>query len=1476
MSWRLLFTFIISVFTSFSLYAVQCSDIFPGPQTFASNPFETLESGVTCNGVTCVPSTFTQADPLPGGNPSNNFSSTSMSAGVYEYGGWGLGDGAEVTFTGSGTAVVYFLDNDVVINKETKINVGGNPANVLLIFKGKLKIDVDAKINAFIYVKGSETVIEERVEINGAVSAKLKLSLKKDGTYIHNSSNVNELDPQGFCDATPVLEFSCDSTFPLTPSAFINSSEKDNLTPITISTATEIGGSNENNFGIININSGGELSFSSDFTNYYIEEINVLESKTGSAILNFKAGDYYIGEFESYADTTINIIGSGKVRIFLRDHSDFEGDTDINEGGDFEQLLIYGYDKVHFKNTSSMVGFVNATGDLDIKDSTDFNGKYYSGGNLKLTTSGSVTNACATPVEPAELVAKYTLEESSWSGSNSVLDSSGNNNHASPVGSIFSTLVDPVSCQALGIPTNTSKTTRDAINTGVDVNTLGDQGSIAFWYRNNTKWDTGSSDKVLFDASTSSGAQFLMYIWHGGFLEFEATEPDGDRAERYTSAKSYAASEWVHIAVTWDAINDSVKIYLNGVSQSLTDQTGKSLTQGLHTDMGELYFGDNNHTTASALGDSADGSMDEIHVYKNVLTQVEVDAIYVDVNDCVTPIVSCAAVFPSSYNFADQISERLTNFPTNNATADLTSTATIPRGNNFYEDSNLGSADEIFIGVAGAETTARVYLSAGVAWHNAKINQSGNPEDLIFIVDGGVIISGDDTVINAIIYAKGGATVSGNGTINGAVSTVGVAAISSTINFNASYIGNADFDNMCTTPTLDHFEIIHDGNGLTCAEESVTIKACTNAHGVTCTESTDAVTLNFRAGGIIKSTPTFIGSTSINFNHTVVNPALTLSINSPSITPTNNLECINGGSNSCDMNFAEAGFILDVNSGSDIASCASTNLTIKAVKLSDTGLSCAPAFTGSQSIDFIFNHVNPITANASTVVPVLASSNMAVAGDSQNRSITFDGNGEATLALHYNDAGRISIDVSENVFSGVSPASINKDFYPSKLIVSAKKIDNSLLNNTDAFGDPKLIAGENFNIFIEGQCADVANTVTSNYQPQGNTNVELSVQQQAPITATGTLTTGGGAIINATDLATTTWVDINESTLSFNAKYSEVGIINLAAQDTNYLDNTISTGGNVTVGRFIPDHFEVSIASGSFQDSCTIGANDFTYIGQSFNYDILSKPELTITAHNTDHNITKNYTESGYQKLVNTDIDRTFPAADTSKDGSIFGTKMTVSPATSAGDLVVDSAGVMKYTFKSSDSFTYNKDDNSLTTPFTVEYDISLTNMQESDSVNAFAGLLPMTIRPTGSNLRFGRWNIENGYGPETEDIPLRMQTQYWDGNNFVTNTDDVCTAYDAAIVANRTIENISLDPALTSSSGTGSFTLGLSEIIMSKPSDNPASQGQVRFIYTATPAWLKYDWDGNGSYSENPSGIAAFGLYRGNDRIISWREVGN
>lgn len=911
---------------------------------------------------------------------------------------------------------------------------------------------------------------------------------------------------------------------------------------------------------------------------------------------------------------------------------------------------------------------------------------------------GTSRDAVSCNVEP---IAKYNLEESTWSGSNSILDSSGSNFHASPLGNISSTLLNPISCQAVDIPDNNNLATRDAIDTGVDVNTLGDQGSIAFWYRSNDEWDGPSSAKVLFDASTSSNAQFSMYIWPGGYLAFEASEPNGNRTGRYTDQSSIAANTWVHIVVTWNAKSDDIKIYVNGVSNTAPLYMENTLTQGLNVNLDTLYFGDNNSTTESELGGSADGSIDEIHLFSHVLTQIQVNAIYADTPPC---------------------------------------------------------------------------------------------------------------------------------------------------------------------DTIHHFEINHDAQGLTCLVEPLTLKACADE---ACTATIDTPTeVQIFAGGELKQTVTVIGETSTSFNH-LVEETITLSSDQT-------YTCNNGSNTSCGISFANAGFLLDVNSGSDVSSCESVNFEIKAVKLSDSGVSCAPAFTGSQDLDVSFSYSNPTFG---TKLPLISNANMATSGQSQTRSIIFDAAGEATLPVEYADAGTLTFTLSEKVSSGVSSATISKDFIPSKIVLTAYKLDDVLLNNVTPDGNPKQVAAEGFKFNYSGQCSD--NTETPNYIPQSSSAVALDVRHILPSSGTsvlGDLTVGVDltndvTVINASNSTDENWQTINTTEKEFLASYDEVGIISVNIKDNNYLGSTINALSFLDVGRFYPSYFDVTVTDNSFENA---GATDFTYIGQPFGY--FNVPLLTITAQNASGVKTQNYTETSFQKLIAANITRTFPLADTVVNGIDNATKMVVEATTSTGDLIKLSNGVMHYSFSPSDTFTYTKDSNSEVSEFTVSYDILINSIIDSDSVGINVNTtLPLIIQPTGGFQRFGRLVLANSFGPETSALIQSFEVEFLNtSGNFQRNSDD-----DSSVITNVGSHWSFTNPTndiiisdLLISGNVGSFTGGQFQNIYLLSGDK---QGAIDIKYT-TPTWLKYNWSGNVSnlHDENANATATFGVYRGNDRIISWREIGN
>ena len=195
--------------------------------------------------------------------------------------------------------------------------------------------------------------------------------------------------------------------------------------------------------------------------------------------------------------------------------------------------------------------------------------------------------------------------------------------------------------------------------------------------------------------------------------------------------------------------------------------------------------------------------------------------------------------------------------------------------------------------------------------------------------------------------------------------------------------------------------------------------------------------------------------------------------------------------------------------------------------------------------------------------------------------------------------------------------------------------------------------------------------------------------------------------------------------------------------------------------------------------------------------------------------------------------------------------------------------GVLHYQLSDSDNFFYNRSANALVAPFTADIDVSIASIIDTDSVNVTTTI---AASPTGVDIRFGRWVLNNSFGSETSNLPQPMQIEHFDGTAFVVTSNNNCVTYDASKVS---LTNISLDPALSSVvGGTGNIIAGKTQALELEATGS-GNQGQIGVSYDSYN-WLKFDWDNNGLHDNNPNATATFGVYRGNDRIISWREVHN
>tara|TARA_R110001583_G_scaffold10698_2_gene49045 strand:- start:9876 stop:13880 length:4005 start_codon:yes stop_codon:yes gene_type:complete len=676
----------------------------------------------------------------------------------------------------------------------------------------------------------------------------------------------------------------------------------------------------------------------------------------------------------------------------------------------------------------------------------------------------------------------------------------------------------------------------------------------------------------------------------------------------------------------------------------------------------------------------------------------------------------------------------------------------------------------------------------------------------------------------------------------------------------------------CDEPAIDHYEIIHDGSGLTCNAETVTIKACTDSE---CNSlSSESITLDLQAtsasSGIeTKNSLSFDSGFAVaSFNHFTAETIL-LSITNENINASNATVCDDSTGSSCDISFSDSGFIFDV--PTQTACAVSNEITISAVSKDATSQQCVPSFENvSKTLKFWNTYDTPTTGSQPLTLTQNSTDYSLPNTEGMSVPITFDVNGEAIFQVTYPDAGQLTLKASYDENSSSSGSDLRMEgsnqfvSVPAKLVVATTD-SNADCSTNDASCSAFKAAGEDFNFNVSATCAD--GTVTPNFQLN---DITLSVNDIAP------------NIGNSVSLGITS-IDISDADNGSHNEsaqtISEVGVFSITATPSNlYFTETVSPATSASIGRFTPKYYQL----GDIDNGELSGGNPFVYTGQMESstssigqISYLTLPEFTITAKSASDTTTLNYT-GDFIKLLESGIDRETPTEDANQLGMDATNKVDLASIFTPPAFSEYSPGVLKYQFNSTDHYVYSRNVNSLIAPFTAAIDLQINSVIDSDNIEATDldndttnGLL--TLQPQGLEIRFGRWIMENSYGPEISDIRMPMFTQYWNGNYFTTNDADSFTSFNAT---NASISDNQLSPSATPNLvGSGLFSSGeTSELTVESPGADVRGSVTVKHD---VPSWLKYDWSVvDESYDENPSATATFGLYRGNDRIIYRQEV--
>lgn len=723
-----------------------------------------------------------------------------------------------------------------------------------------------------------------------------------------------------------------------------------------------------------------------------------------------------------------------------------------------------------------------------------------------------------------------------------------------------------------------------------------------------------------------------------------------------------------------------------------------------------------------------------------------------------------------------------------------------------------------------------------------------------------------------------------------------------------SSVNNHEIDNfrVCALksrpvePQVDHFRFTLPQQGLTCSASDVTIKACANE---SCSQLyTNPVTATLSPDSTPSATGGWVGGSHVTFTNGIAttqlrrNTAGNVTVNVIGSTPSSKPYQVNlcsytsspgnYSTANCTVNFADSGFIVDVPHA-----YANQTVTgsIKAVRKDNASQQCLPSFQNVQkSVSFWSDYLTPNSSDAGFSAYTVSVNGTGI-GQAANvatpLNLSFNQNGEANFTVAYRDAGNLALNArftgSGNEQDLLLEGQDSFIRVPRALLLSA----NNSYNPAHQSGQCSAAdigckvfarADEAFELNIRAVVAepnednDFTNNLTAyNYQQQN-----IALQHSLVQPATGV----------AGDLDAESYHHELGATTTVRQKVSEVGVfdfslvapssylgLNLAA--ANLPIAVVSTG---SIGRFIPAYFAVSPMTVTLDAACKTN-NAFTYLGQPFSY--TNSPGLYLRPKSSNDADTKNYLIEPWWRYTNQWDGRTY--SDTVNGESLGFTNTLAFPvsrqATSNSGIVLSGESVW-YEKPLQPKAVFNSD---------FDLVLNASDLMDQDNVcyrqNATSDCQGFTFTQIDRTmpLYWGKLVIQDVYGPETQPLEQPIYVEHYTSNGFVRTTDDSCTSLSS--INNFALQSTDYDvtttgvpvpPQVLAGLTSSNLSQGKSAIRFSAPGAGVTGYiDSILNLNTHDLMWLAEDKNGDGSFDQTTQGRAQFGLYRGSDRVIWWRE---
>ncbi|MBX3619222.1 MAG: hypothetical protein KF891_04425 [Rhizobacter sp.] len=373
------------------------------------------------------------------------------------------------------------------------------------------------------------------------------------------------------------------------------------------------------------------------------------------------------------------------------------------------------------------------------------------------------------------------------------------------------------------------------------------------------------------------------------------------------------------------------------------------------------------------------------------------------------------------------------------------------------------------------------------------------------------------------------------------------------------------------------------------------------------------------------------------------------------------------------------------------------------------------------------------------------------------------------------------------------------------------------------------------------------------------------------------------------------------------ARYSEAGAFELQLADSSFAAVDASDGSSltertivsspVTVGRFVPDHFDiVNLITPVLRtfDSSTCASRSFTYLGQPFGY--ATRPQAAVYARNAAGATTTNYAASRWSSAL-VGIVQTYAPAASATPG--LDSSQATLPAITPG-----ASGSAVLAAQATDRLTLVRPPATPVAPFNAALSLDWRVSDANEAAVPGNGTIVTTASPVptypaiafdaGSEFRYGQLRLGSAYGSELVNLAMPLDVQYWNGSSFVTNAADHCTTLPATSVALANFrgglaacDTATASPAVTFSggrsvlrmlapgnghAGSSDATLQLGNAVTAGALACPTKGASATPATAAALPWLRVRLPGGSSFDQNPSARLSFGQRRA--PLIHLREV--